>query len=140
MKSSGTKRKRASMRESSISPESHFAITLKQASIAIGVFLAAGSGYAYLVYNQSAQSKDIADIKMTQNANTAVVVTVTKEQEEKRAALGREFLATNQAIVSKLSDLTTLVAVQQERQKVTDDKLGRVLDQIGTVLSAPQRR
>lgn len=140
MASSGTKRKRASVRESSISPESHFAITLKQASIAIGVFLAAGSGYAYLVYNQSSQSKDIAEIKSTQAMSAMAVVATAKEQEDKRAALGREFLATNQAIVSKLGDLTTLVAVQQERQKITDDKLGRVLDQIGTVLSAPQRR
>lgn len=139
MASSVTKRKRA-VRESNISPESHFAITLKQASIAIGVFLAAGSGYAYLVYNQSSQSKDIAEIKSTQAVSTMAVVATAKEQEDKRAALGREFLATNQAIVSKLGDLTTLVAVQQERQKITDDKLGRVLDQIGTVLSAPQRR
>lgn len=139
MASSVTKRKHA-VRESNISPESHFAITLKQASIAIGVFLAAGSGYAYLVYNQSSQSKDIAEIKSTQAVSTMAVVATAKEQEDKRAALGREFLATNQAIVSKLGDLTTLVAVQQERQKITDDKLGRVLDQIGTVLSAPQRR
>lgn len=139
MASSVTKRKRA-VRENNISPESHFAITLKQASIAIGVFLAAGSGYAYLVYNQSSQSKDIAEIKSTQAVSTMAVVATAKEQEDKRAALGREFLATNQAIVSKLGDLTTLVAVQQERQKITDDKLGRVLDQIGTVLSAPQRR
>lgn len=138
MASSGTKRKHAV--RGSISPESSFAITLKQAVIVVGVFLAAGSGYAYLVYNQSSQGKDIAEIKSTQTLNTMAVVSTSKEQEDKRAALGREFLATNQAIVAKLGDLTTLVAVQQERQKITDDKLGRVLDQIGTVLQQAPRR
>lgn len=139
MKSSATRRKRAEV-NSRITPDTAFSVNLKQAVIIIAIVLGAGSAYAYVVWTQAAQSKDIADIKSTQATSTVAVTAITKDQEEKRAALGREFLASNQAIVAKLGDLTILVAVQQERQKTADEKLGKVLDQIGAVLQQTPRR
>ena len=122
-----------------LSPETNLALTMRQAVIIIGALLVAGSGWAYLVMGQSATSRDVGDIKSAQTAIASLTAGIVRDQDEKRTALAKEFLASNEKIASKIGDLTTLVAVQQTQQKATDEKLGKVLDQIGTLLVLPRR-
>lgn len=141
-KNSGTRRARVGAKVSSnaLTPESGLSITLKQALVVGAIVAGAGSGYGYLVYTQSTQGAAINEIKTTQAVNTVSVLAVAKEQEEKRTALGKEFIESNRAIVTAIGELKTLSAVQQERQKTTDEKLSKVLDQIGAALQPPARR
>lgn len=123
-----------------LSPETGLALSLKQALFIIGALLVAGSGWAYLVMGQAATSKDVTDIKAAQTTITATATAALNAQEEKRAALGREFLASNEKIAAKVGELATAIAVQQNQQKATDEKLSKVLDQLGMVLQQTPRR
>lgn len=65
-------------------------------------------------------------IEQVSAANT----TSTKEQDDRRSAMAREFLASNKEIASKVGDLTTAIAVQQAQAKATSDALVKISDQL----------
>jgi ribosomal protein L30E len=123
-----------SRRKTSLSPETNIALSLKQVIFALAAVLVAGSGWAYLVMGQQSTSKDVGDIKAQQAVIASTTAGIVKDQDEKRAMLAKEFIASQEKIAAKIGDLTTLVAVQQNQQKTTDEKLSKVLDQIGTFL------
>lgn len=56
--------------------------------------------------------------------------TSTKEQDERRAAMAKEFLASNKEIATKVGELGTALAVQQATQKATSDALVKIGDQL----------
>ncbi len=68
------------------------------------------------------------ETKIEQVSTTATVS--TKEQDDRRAAMAREFLASNKEIASKVGDLTTAIAVQQVQSKATNDALVKIGDQL----------
>lgn len=105
--------------DATITPETRFKVSLLQLiGIAAGIFSIA-VGYVYLVYN-------VTDIRDKQNVATLAI----KDQEEKRTQLGKQLVESNEKIASSVNTLATQMAVQQERQKSTDEKLEKVLTQI----------
>ncbi len=120
--------------DATITPDTALSVSLKQVIIIIAGIFVVASGYAFLVLNQQSTSKDVTEIKSSVNANAGVVNNIIRDQDDKRAQLAKEFLASNDKIVESVNKLTTLVAVQQERQKSTDEKLEKVLNQISGAL------
>lgn len=122
--------------EATITPETGFKLSLVQlGAFIVGAFLIA-SGYVYLVYN-------VTDIRDKQAAAITTTTAAIKDQEERRSALGKQFLDSNEKIATAVSSLATQLAVQQERQKSTDEKLEKVLTQISVTLgpqTVPARR
>ena len=90
-------------------------------------------GYWFLVDNQNAQGKDIAEIKTT-------VTNATKDQDNKREQLGKDFLASNQKIADKVGDLNAAVLVQQATAKTMADTLAHISDQLSTAIVTPGAR
>ncbi len=114
--------------DATITPETGFKVSLVQmGGIAAGIFFIA-VGYAYLTYN-------VIDIKATQTTAVTQTAASLKEQDERRAALGKQFLDSNEKIVAAITTMATQLAVQQERQRSTDEKLEKVLLQISTTLA-----
>lgn len=110
-----------------ITPETGFKMSLVQLFMVIGAVFLVAVGYAYLVWG-------VADIKDAQIKTVAKTAEIVKDQDGKREVLGKQFIESNEKIAASISQLTTLTAVQQERQKSTDEKLERVLGQIGARL------
>lgn len=116
-----------------ITPETGFKVSITQLLMIVGAVFVVAVGYAYLVWG-------VADIKTAQEKNIAKTATVIDEQDRKRESLGKQFIDSNEKIASAIGQLTTLTAVQQERQKSTDEKLGKILDHIGSALGAAAPR
>ena len=123
--------------DATITPETGLKVSITQMFVIAGGICVAAMAYAYLVWGQNATSKDVADIKLEQARVVAKTADVISEQDKKRDELGKKFLESNEKIANSITQLTTLTAVQQERQKATDEKLEKVLTQIGSALTAP---
>jgi len=108
-------------------------------SVVVVAFLFA-VGYAFLIWGQQDTAKVVKEIKDAQVTAVAEIAKVTVTQDQKREALGKQFIESNEKIASSISQLTTLTAVQQERQKSTDEKLEKVLAQIGSALAGSPPR
>jgi Flp pilus assembly protein TadB len=135
-RSSGRPRRRD---DGVLTPDTGVRMSLTQVGLfGAGIFVVA-VGYAFMVWNQTSTSKDVSDIKTTQASSLITLQTVARDQEEKRQALAQEFIKSNQKIADSIGQLTTLTAVTQERQKASDEKLERVLGQIGTALQPKAR-
>lgn len=128
------RRRKTYRQNASISPETGISITIKQAGAAIAGILIMGSGWFYLAMGQAATIKDVADIKSVQTATTTTTGAVMAAQDEKRAALAKDFLDSNARIEKSIATLTTLLAVQSERQNAQAEKLDKVIGQVGTAL------
>lgn len=61
---------------------------------------------------------------------STTTATTTKEQDQRRSDMAKEFLASNKEIASKVGDLATALAVQQATQKATSDALVKISDQL----------
>lgn len=125
--------------DSTITPETGFRVSLIQAVLIMAAIFLAAMAYAYLVWGQQATGKDVVEIKTKQSELSTTTSAAVVMQEEKREKLAKDFLASNEKIADSIGKLTTLISVQQERQKQTDEKLERVLSQIGTALSTGPR-
>ncbi len=99
-----------------------------------GIFTVA-VGYAYLAYGNASTRTDITDIKAAQTVAISTTQSAIKEQDERRTQLGKQFLESNEKIATAVGTLATQMAVQQERQKSADEKLEKVLNQIGMALA-----
>lgn len=126
-------------RPAAITPEAPMMITLKQAIVAICVLVGAGGTAALFMYTLNAQGVAIEQITKKQDALGATAIAASKEQEQKREQLGKEFLASNREIATKVGDLTTQLAVQQTQMKLTVDALSRISEQL-SVIAPPARR
>ncbi len=124
--------------DATITPETGFKMSLVQLCVLLGITITVASGYLYLVWDKAVVRTDITDIKAAQINAVTATATAIKEQEEKRAQLGKQFIESNEKIATAVVTLTTQMAVQQERQKTADEKLEKVLTQIGERL--PERR
>ncbi len=116
--------------DATITPETGLKLSITQMiALVSGIFFLA-SGFIYLAYNVT----DIRDKQVTAIVTTTAAI---KDQDEKRSQLGKQFIDSNEKIASAVTTLATQMAVQQERQKSTDEKLEKVLTQISVTLSPP---
>lgn len=123
-----------------ITPGSAVTFTLKQALAVAAGILVAGAAYATLMWNQSSTNADVAAIKATITKVTETSAASTKEQDDRRAAMAKEFLASNKEIATKVGDLTTAIAVQQAQAKATSDALVKISDQLQQLNRVAPRR
>ncbi len=129
--------------DATITPETGFKVSLMQLCVLLGVAFAISSGYVYLVWDKSTIRSDITDIKAAQTTAIATTTAAIKDQDDKRAQLGKQFIESNEKIASAVTTLASQMAVQQERQKNSDEKLEKVLTLIDARLAqqppAPRR-
>lgn len=118
-----------------ITPETKVKVSMVQAGGIIAGICCLAGGYFYLANGMQTTRSDVLDIKTAQTTAIATTTAAIKDQDEKRAQLGKQFLESNEKIVSAVTTLATQMAVQQERQKSTDEKLEKVLTQISTILT-----
>lgn len=102
---------------------------------AIGVLFAAGAWY---MATQNS-TKEVEVLKLGLSDLTKTIASTTKEQDERRAALGKEFLSSNKEIVGEIGKLSTAIAIQQTQAKATSDAMTKISEQLQQ-LNAPKRR
>lgn len=86
--------------------------------------------YATVNSEQKRAGDDISKLNTKLEEVSRSTVATTKEQDERRAAMAKEFLASNKEIATKVGDLATVLAVQQATQKATSDALAKISDQL----------
>lgn len=124
----------------SITPDSGLRITLKQALVAVSVIAGASIAYGTIKWDQAETRKDVADIKEAQKKFTEATPAALRDQDDKRAKLGEQFLASNKLIADKVGDLATAIAVQQANAKATESALIKISNQLETLTrQAPVR-
>lgn len=79
---------------------------------------------------RSQGSKEVDGLKSGLSELSKTIAATSKEQDERRAALSREFLSSNKEIASKVGELATTIAVQQAQAKTTSDALAKISDQL----------
>lgn len=126
--------------DATITPETKFRASLLQVCVGVAIVASFVTGYAFLMIGVQATSKDVVEIKAAQAETIKKTSDALVEQDKKRDDLGRKFIESNEKIASSIGQLTTLTAVQQERQKSTDEKLERVLTELGQRLSGQPTR
>lgn len=125
-------RKRPATRasERALTPDSHITINVTQLiALIVGVVTLAG-GYWYLISTQAKQTSDIARVQTTIEAVTHDTTAQVKDQNDKRETLAKDFLASNQKIADRVSDLNTQMVLTQQAAKVTNDTLSQIRDQL----------
>ena len=98
-------------------------------ALIVGVVTLAG-GYWYLISTQAKQTSDIARVQTTIEAVTHDTTAQVKDQNDKRETLAKDFLASNQKIADRVSDLNTQMVLTQQAAKVTNDTLSQIRDQL----------
>lgn len=125
--------RRSRVRED-ISPESHITMSLQQILMIAVILLTAGSGYAYLVWGQSAANTAITEINSKITTVSSTDAKSIADQDAKREKMGQDFLASTEKIADKVSELNTALAVQQTTSKQMSDTLVTISNQLGAVL------
>jgi uncharacterized membrane-anchored protein YjiN (DUF445 family) len=124
-------RRRKSTRAGDINPDSHVTMSLQQVLVVASILLACGSGYAYLVWNQSDAKTAIADVNTKLSTVTVNNGKALADEDSKREQMGKDFLASTEKIADKVSDLNTALAVQQTTSKQMADTLQTISNQLG---------
>lgn len=131
-----------------IHPESTLSISMKQALIVLAIVASGGSAFGYIVYNQSSTANDVKALYAANERGeerrakmAEEFMKMTREQNERREAMGKEFLASNREIVTKVSELTTALAVQQSQVRATSEAMAKISAQLEAITrQLPQRR
>lgn len=120
-----------------LSPATQISLTLVQFVAVVGIVALAVGGYWWLETNvtTAASKVDTFSTKLDQavKANNDQF----KDQDNKREQLGKDFLASQQQIVAKVSELNTAVTVQQHDTKTIADTLAKISDQLSTAAQMP---
>ena len=84
-----------------------------------------------ILYNQSAFKGDVAELKSGVAIAVNKTAEVSTDQDKKREDMGKAFLASQEQIVAKVSELTTQQAVSQVTTKQMADTLTTISNKIG---------
>ena len=122
-----------------ITPDSHITMSIKQVLVVLGCVIVGAGGYFYLVWNQSASQRDIAEIKSTVASVTNSTQTASKEQDVKREQLGKDFLASTNKIADEVSALNSAMIHQQDQTTTMNNTLVTISNQLGE-LTHPKGR
>lgn len=125
-------------RPSAITPDSHVTLSIKQILVALGGVVVGASGYFYLVSNQTAAQRDIAEIKTNVAAVTSNTQSASKDQDAKREQLGKDFLASTNKIADEVNMLNAAMIHQQDQTATMNNTLVTISNQLGE-LSRPQK-
>jgi peptidyl-tRNA hydrolase len=132
-----------STRSGTLSPGTHITMTIKQmimAVIGVGVVVL---GYSAIIYNQVTAKTDIAAINSKVDTAVTATATVSKDQDTKRDALGEKFIASQEKIVEKVTQLNLQLVQTQDEAKQSNATLAKISDQLGNLSLAaghPSRR
>jgi hypothetical protein len=120
-----------------LTPATQISLTVVQFIAVLAIVSLAVGGYWWLESNvtTAAAKVDTFSAKLDQavKANTDQF----KDQDNKREQLGKDFLASQQQIVAKVSELNTAVTVQQHDTKTIADTLSKISDQLSAVSVSP---
>jgi uncharacterized coiled-coil protein SlyX len=105
-------------------------MSLTQVILVIGFVAAAALAWGIVVWTQHTQSSDIAEIKTTVSSQNA-------DQDKKRDQLGKDFLASQDKIVDKVSTLHDALVEQQATTKQMSDTLTTISNELREVPLKP---
>lgn len=124
----------------SITPDSHITMSIKQILFVLGCVIVGAGGYFYLVWNQTAAQHDIAEIKTTVASVTQTTATSSKDQDQKREQMGKDFLASTNKIADEVNTLNAAMIHQQDQTTTINNTLVTISNQLGEVLRPPNKR
>lgn len=116
---------------SAITPDSHITMSIKQILFVLGSVIVGAGGYFYIVWNQSAANRDIAEIKTTVASVTTSTTQASKDQDAKREQLGKDFLASTNKIADEVSILNSAMIHQQDQTATMNNTLVTISNQLG---------
>jgi hypothetical protein len=122
-----------------LTPESQISMSVTQIIIVIGFVATCAVAWGVVVWGQHSQGDDIAETKTAITAIKNTVGAVTTDQDQKREQLGKEFLASQEKIVEKVSELNTALAVQQTTSKQMNDTLVTISNELQEFNSGKRR-
>jgi hypothetical protein len=132
-------------RQQALTPDTHVSLTIIQLIALVLGLLAVAGGYVWLKVDASS-AKTTAELTSTKvdTLGTKVEAAIQsnanqfKDQDNKREQLGKDFIASQQQIVAKVSELNTAVLLQQHDTKTIAETLAKISDQLNTVAIAPK--
>ena len=121
-----------------LTPGTHISLTIVQfMSVLVLVSVAVG-GYWWLESNVSTAASKVDTFSVKLDSAVKSNNDALHDQDNKREQLAKDFLASQDKIVAKVSELNTAVTVQQHDTKTIADTLGQIRDQLAA--SAIERK
>lgn len=121
----------------SITADSHVTLSIKQIIFAFVAIAGLGSGYAYLVWGQTSVAKDVAELKSSVSTVTVKTDDASKDQDKKREQMGKDFLASQQKIVDRVSDLHDALVKQQATTDTMASTLTTIANELHQAFTPP---
>ena len=134
-----TARSRRRSNGHALTPDSQVSMSVTQVLIVIAFVASCALAWGIVVWGQHTQGDDIAETKTAITAIKNTVGAVTTDQDQKREQLGKEFLASQEKIVEKVSELNTALAVQQTTSKQMNDTLVTISNELQEFNSGKRR-
>ena len=133
--------KRSSFRNGggSLTPGTHISLTIMQFIAMIAGIATLAGGYWWLETNVTSANTKVDYIGTKVDAAIKTNLDGIKDQDNKREQLGKDFLASQELIASKVSDLNAAVTVQQHDTKTIADTLSKISDQLSAVAIVPAK-
>jgi len=128
-----------------LTPGTHISLTLTQAIIAVLGLSTVIGGYIWLKVDASsakttaAETSTKVDVLATKvEAAAKTNNDALKDQDAKREELGKDFLAKQDQLNAKVTELTTSITVQQHDTATIASTLAKISDQLSTAVIAPK--
>jgi hypothetical protein len=123
----------------SLSPATHVSFTVTQLiMLIVGLFTLAG-GYWWLQSNVVSATAKVGEFSAKLDGAIKTNSDQFATQDHKREQLGKDFIASQQQVVAKVSELNTAVQLQQHDTKQIADSLAKISDQLSTVAISPAK-
>jgi uncharacterized protein HemX len=126
-------------RGGSLSPGTHVSLTITQLILILGAAITLAGGYYWLQSNVVSTTSKVDTFAVKLDKAVQTNADQFKDQDNKRDQLGKDFLASQQQIVAKVSELNTAVTVQQHDTKTIAETLAKISDQLSTVAISPAK-
>jgi hypothetical protein len=106
--------------------------------LVVGLFTVAG-GYWWLQNNVITASAKVGEFSSKLDSAIKSNNDQFTTQDNKREQLGKDFLASQQQVVAKVSELNTAVQLQQHDTSAIAASLAKISDQLSTVAISPAK-
>ncbi len=122
-----------------LTPGTKVSLTIVQFTAVMVIVALAVGGYWWLESGVATAATKVDSFSTKLEAAVKTNIDQFKDQDNKRDQLGKDFIASQQQIVAKVSELNTAVTVQQHDTKIIADTLSKISDQLSAVTIAPAR-